>query len=292
MRGAPALGVAGALGVALAALPHPAHRGRRRGRADRRRPAHRRQPRRGRPPGARRAAGRAGGRARRRAGGAGRGRRGLPRHRRRAAPRCSTELCGPARCGCTPTATRARWPASSGAPRSAWSGRCTRAAGSATSWPTRRARCCRAPGSPRVELATLGIAHRVVVDGAGPSVIARGLVDAVVVGADRIAANGDVANKIGTYPLALAAARAGHPVRRGRAGVHCGHRDAGRRGDRDRGPRPPTRCCLTAAARAPGGAAWNPAFDVTPADLVTAIVTESRVITAWTPAAGSSSATR
>ena len=61
------------------------------------------------------------------------------------------------------------------------------------------------------ELADLGIEHRIVVDGAGPSVISRGLADAVLVGADRIAANGDVANKIGTYPLALAAARAGIP---------------------------------------------------------------------------------
>ena len=61
------------------------------------------------------------------------------------------------------------------------------------------------------ELDHLGIEHRIVVDGAGPSVIARGLADAVLVGADRIAANGDVANKIGTYPLALAAARAGVP---------------------------------------------------------------------------------
>ena len=61
------------------------------------------------------------------------------------------------------------------------------------------------------ELVQLGIDHRIVVDGAGPSVIARGLADAVIVGADRIAANGDVANKIGTYPLALAAARAGIP---------------------------------------------------------------------------------
>ena len=61
------------------------------------------------------------------------------------------------------------------------------------------------------ELVQLGIDHWIVVDGAGPSIIARGLADAVVVGADRIAANGDVANKIGTYPLALAAARAGIP---------------------------------------------------------------------------------
>ena len=61
------------------------------------------------------------------------------------------------------------------------------------------------------ELVQMGVEHRIVVDGAGPSIIARGLTDAVVVGADRIAANGDVANKIGTYPLALAAARAGIP---------------------------------------------------------------------------------
>ena len=61
------------------------------------------------------------------------------------------------------------------------------------------------------ELVEMGVDHHIVVDGAGPSLIARGLADAVVVGADRIAANGDVANKIGTYPLALAAARAGIP---------------------------------------------------------------------------------
>ncbi|NQV96700.1 MAG: S-methyl-5-thioribose-1-phosphate isomerase, partial [Acidimicrobiaceae bacterium] len=61
------------------------------------------------------------------------------------------------------------------------------------------------------ELAQMGINHAIVVDGAGPSVIAAGLVDVVLVGADRIAANGDTANKIGTYPLALAASRAGVP---------------------------------------------------------------------------------
>ncbi|MHB8467187.1 MAG: S-methyl-5-thioribose-1-phosphate isomerase, partial [Acidimicrobiales bacterium] len=61
------------------------------------------------------------------------------------------------------------------------------------------------------ELAELGVPFRVVVDAAGPSVISARLVDAVVVGADRVAANGDVANKVGTYPLALAAARAGIP---------------------------------------------------------------------------------
>ena len=130
-----------------------------------------------------------------------------------------------------------------------------------------------------VELAGLGVEHRVVVDSAGPSVIARGLVDAVVVGADRIAANGDVANKIGTYPLALAAARAGIPfvvaapestvdaATASGEGIVVEERPAGE--------------VLLVGGQAvspPGTQAWNPAFDVTPNDLVTAIVTERRVI--------------
>jgi eIF-2B alpha/beta/delta-like uncharacterized protein len=120
-----------------------------------------------------------------------------------------------------------------------------------------------------------------VVDGAAASIVARGLVDAVVVGADRIAANGDVANKIGTYPLALAAARAGIPflVAAPESTVDPATADGTqieieeRAGDE----------VLAVGGRraAPAGAdAWNPAFDVTPADLVTAIVTEKRT---WRP---------
>jgi len=118
----------------------------------------------------------------------------------------------------------------------------------------------------------MGVEHTVVVDSAGPTVIARGLADAVVVGADRIAANGDVVNKIGTYPLALAAARAGipflvaapestiDPATPDGAGVDIEIRDPAEIvGDR------PTR-------------ALNYAFDVTPADLVTAIITDERTI--------------
>jgi S-methyl-5-thioribose-1-phosphate isomerase len=129
------------------------------------------------------------------------------------------------------------------------------------------------------ELDQLGIEHRVVVDGAGPSVIARGLADAVIVGADRIAANGDVANKIGTYPLALAAARAGVPF------VVAAPEST-------LDPATPTGADIAIEERAEdevlsfggkrvapsGSRAFNPAFDVTPADLVTAIVTERRVI--------------
>ena len=134
------------------------------------------------------------------------------------------------------------------------------------------------------ELGQLGIPYRLVVDSAGPSVIARGLVDVVAVGADRIAANGDVANKIGTYPLALAAARAGVPfiVAAPESTVDVGTPDGSqitieeRAGDEVLG--------WGGARTAPdGAAAFNPAFDVTPADLVTAIVTERRVVR---PAAG------
>lgn len=61
------------------------------------------------------------------------------------------------------------------------------------------------------ELKRLGIPHALIVDGAAAGLIAAGAVDAVIVGADRIAANGDTANKVGTYAHALAAAAAGIP---------------------------------------------------------------------------------
>jgi methylthioribose-1-phosphate isomerase len=121
------------------------------------------------------------------------------------------------------------------------------------------------------ELAQLGIDHRVVVDSAGPTLLARGMVDAVVVGADRIAANADVVNKIGTYPLALAAARSGIPFLV--AAPESTVDDATPAGAdvpiEERDP---------AEVSPDGIPAWNPAFDVTPADLITAIVTERRTI--------------
>lgn len=131
------------------------------------------------------------------------------------------------------------------------------------------------------ELAHEGIPHRVIVDGAGPSAIARELVDAVLVGADRIAANGDVANKIGTYPLALAAARAGVPfvVAAPESTVDPDTPDGVAIEIEDRGA---DEVLLVAGHRVGpvGSRAWNPAFDVTPADLVSAIFTEQRV---WRP---------
>ena len=61
------------------------------------------------------------------------------------------------------------------------------------------------------ELARAGIPYRLITDSSAGTLMARGMVDRVVVGADRIAANGDVANKVGTYPLAVLAARHGVP---------------------------------------------------------------------------------
>jgi len=134
------------------------------------------------------------------------------------------------------------------------------------------------------ELTQLGVAYRVVVDSAGPTVIAGGLADVVIVGADRVAANGDVANKIGTYPLALAAARAGVPfivaAPESTVDLATPAGDAITIEERD-----PAEVLEWSGIRtAPAGArAYNPAFDVTPRDLVTAIVTERRVVR---PAAG------
>jgi methylthioribose-1-phosphate isomerase len=125
------------------------------------------------------------------------------------------------------------------------------------------------------ELAQMGVEHTVVVDSAGPTVVARRLVDAIVVGADRIAANGDVVNKIGTYPLALAAARAGIPfvVAAPESTIDPDTPDGGAVEIEIRDPaeilHPDSPATTTAL---------NYAFDVTPADLVTAIVTDERII--------------
>ena len=103
--------------------------------------------------------------------------------------------------------------------------------------------------------------------------MARGLVDRVVVGADRIAANGDVANKVGTYPLAVLAARHGVPFYVAAPLLHARPRHARRATpSRSRSATPPR------SRR--GLPALNLAFDVTPAELVTAIVTEAGVLEA------------
>jgi methylthioribose-1-phosphate isomerase len=119
------------------------------------------------------------------------------------------------------------------------------------------------------ELEAAGIPHAVIADSAAASLMAAGEVDCVVTGADRIAANGDTANKIGTYSLAVLAAHHSIPFyvvaptstidpdTATGAEIPIEERDGAELTDRF--------------------AARNPAFDVTPAELITAIVTEHGV---------------
>ncbi|HEX4833489.1 MAG TPA: S-methyl-5-thioribose-1-phosphate isomerase [Trebonia sp.] len=129
------------------------------------------------------------------------------------------------------------------------------------------------------ELGQLGIEHYLVADGAGPFLIARGESHAVVVGADRIAANGDTANKVGTYALALAAQRAGIPFVVAAPESTIDRATASGAGiDIELRPEEEVTGFRGVAAAPPGTRARNYAFDVTPAGLITAIVTEDRVI--------------
>ncbi|MGV9673872.1 S-methyl-5-thioribose-1-phosphate isomerase [Nocardia sp. NPDC003482] len=135
------------------------------------------------------------------------------------------------------------------------------------------------------ELAEAGIPHRLTIDSAAAWAMATGQVDAVVVGADRITADGSVANKIGTYALALAANHHGIPF------VVVAPEST-------RDPDTPTGDRIVVEERAAGeithvgGMAtapegtevFNPAFDVTPPELVTAVVTENGVLPSTSPA--------
>jgi methylthioribose-1-phosphate isomerase len=124
------------------------------------------------------------------------------------------------------------------------------------------------------ELAAADIPVTVLADGAAAALLAQGLARAVLVGADRVAANGDVANKIGTFAIALAARAADvplyvlapwstvDPTTPTGARIPIEHRDAAE---------------VLGDSPAAGARAWNPAFDVTPAALITAIVTDRGV---------------
>jgi S-methyl-5-thioribose-1-phosphate isomerase len=129
------------------------------------------------------------------------------------------------------------------------------------------------------ELGQLGIAYQVAVDGAGPFLMARGAVDAVILGADRICANGDVVNKVGSYAHALGAQRAGIPflVVAPESTVDMSTPSGGAVEIEDRGADEVLAFRGTRTAP-PGAGAVNPAFDVTPHDLVTAIITDRRVV--------------
>ena len=107
----------------------------------------------------------------------------------------------------------------------------------------------------------------------------QGEVDLVIVGADRIAANGDAANKIGTYGLAVLARAHGIPfyVAAPFSTIDPALPDGARSPSRSALPDEVTHVGGTRTAPE-GVAVWNPAFDVTPHELITAIITEAGVI--------------
>lgn len=129
------------------------------------------------------------------------------------------------------------------------------------------------------ELTQDGIPHVLEVDGAASSTILRGLVDVAIIGADRITANGDTANKVGSVALALAAQRAGIPfvVAAPWSTVDV---DTATGADIEIEERAAAEVTMFGERPvAPEGVrVFNPAFDVTPHDIISAIVTERGIV--------------
>jgi methylthioribose-1-phosphate isomerase len=131
------------------------------------------------------------------------------------------------------------------------------------------------------ELEQAGVPYTLIADVAAGALLASGTIDAVLVGADRVAANGDTANKIGTYPLAALAARHRVPfyVCAPISSVDLETPDGQAIPIEERSP---SEVLAFGGVRIapPGATVWNPAFDVTPAELISAVVTEEGALVA------------
>ncbi len=131
------------------------------------------------------------------------------------------------------------------------------------------------------ELQQSGIPLTLICDNMAGYLMSRGEIDAAVVGADRIAANGDTANKIGTYPLAVLAERHGVAfyVAAPLSTFDLSLPDGSGIPIEERAPEEICGCGCGGREMAPAGVrVRNPAFDVTPAELITAIITEAGVL--------------
>ncbi len=129
------------------------------------------------------------------------------------------------------------------------------------------------------ELQRMGAPFRLLVDSAAPFLLARGAADVVVIGADRVAANGDTANKIGSFAMALGASNADVPfiVVAPESTVDMETPSGDSIEIEDRGA--DEVAGIRGVPVAPEGtAAVNPAFDITPVRLITALVTNKRVV--------------
>jgi methylthioribose-1-phosphate isomerase len=129
------------------------------------------------------------------------------------------------------------------------------------------------------ELESLGIPFAVIADSAAASLMRAGEVDCVFTGADRIAANGDTANKIGTYGVAVLAREHGIPfyVAAPLSTIDLNTADGSKIPIEERSAKEVTH--VGGSQLAPEGAAvWNPAFDVTPHELIAGIITEKGIV--------------
>src|SRR5437762_8921073 len=129
------------------------------------------------------------------------------------------------------------------------------------------------------ELRRDGIETTIIADNMSGALMHQGKVDLVVVGADRIAANGDTANKIGTYGVAVLAREHSIPfyVAAPLSTIDLNTPDGSQIPIEERSPREVTH--VAGVQLAPDGAAvWNPAFDVTPCELIAGIITEKGII--------------
>jgi methylthioribose-1-phosphate isomerase len=126
-----------------------------------------------------------------------------------------------------------------------------------------------------LELSRAGIPYELIVDAAAPGLIAAGAVDAAIVGCDRVAANGDVANKVGTYGLALAAREAAIPfvVAGPTSSIDFECPSGAQIVIEERAPQE-VRIAGGQRLTMPDARCRNPAFDVTPSAMITALVTE------------------
>ena len=138
------------------------------------------------------------------------------------------------------------------------------------------------------ELSNEGVANTIVPDNAGAYLMSKGMIDLIIVGADRIAANGDVANKIGTFEKAIVAKHFGvpfyvaaplstfdHSTPTGE-GIEIEQRSS-KEVHYQTGPDASGKM-HTIRVTNPGSDAINPAFDVTPAELISGIITENGII--------------
>ena len=129
------------------------------------------------------------------------------------------------------------------------------------------------------ELAKEEIPHTLITDNMAGWLMQRGEVDAVVVGADRITSQGFVANKIGTYPLAVLASHHGIPfyVAAPTSTIDWEMKEGWEIPIEERDPKEVSRCGGSPITT-PQTSIYNPAFDVTPPQLINAIVTEKGVV--------------